>query len=342
VTTPSLTNPSLPATSLIVTVPNLKLPYTYEWNFTVEQALGSSQSLTASYVGAVGRHLLRQELLSNPNPYFVNLFVTTNLATSDYHALQLQFQRQLSKGMQALASYTWAHSIDDASTDFGFGASPPALFVNPQVDRSSSDFDVRHAFNAAVTYNIPSPFRHGFGRAALGDWGLETIVTARSATPVNVLVSSSANLSFGGSLALRPDLIPGVPPYIAYATVAGGRRFNPAALVPGPPTRQGTLPRNAFRGFRMSQVDLAIRRQFELSERLRLQFRTEFFNILNHPNFADPGNFQGNILSNALFGQSTQMLASGLSNPGGGSGGFNPLYQIGGPRSIQLALKLQF
>jgi hypothetical protein len=342
VTTPSLTNPSLPATSLYVTVPNLKLPYTYEWNFTVEQALGSSQSLTASYVGAVGRHLLRQELLSNPNPNFVNLFVTTNLATSDYHALQLQFQRRLSKGLQALASYTWSHSIDDASTDFGFGASPPALDVNPQVDRSSSDFDVRHAFNGAVTYNIPSPFAHGIGKAVLGDWAVDTIVTARSATPVNVLVSSSANLSFGGSLALRPDLIPGVPLYIDDPTVAGGRRFNPAALVPGPPSRQGTLPRNAFRGFRISQVDLAIRRQFELSERMRLQFRTEFFNVLNHPNFADPGNFQGNILSNALFGQSTQMFGRGLTNPGGGSGGFNPLYQIGGPRSIQLALKLQF
>jgi len=342
VTTPSLTNPSLPATSLYVSVPNLKLPYTYEWNFTLEQALGSRQSLTASYVGAVGRHLLRQELLSNPNPNFVNLFVTTNLATSDYHALQLQFQRRLSKGFQALASYTWAHSIDTASTDEGFGASPPAANVNPQVDRSSSDFDVRHAFNGAITYNIPSPFAHGFGKAVLGDWAVDTIVTARSATPVNVLVSSSANLSFGGSLALRPDIIPGVPLYVDDLTVAGGRRFNSAALTPGPTNRQGTLPRNAFRGFPISQVDLAIRRQFELSERMRLQFRTEFFNILNHPNFADPGNFQGNILSNALFGQSTQMLASGLSNPGGGSGGFNPLYQIGGPRSIQLALKLQF
>ena len=110
---------------------------------------------------------------------------------------------------------------------------------------------------------------------------------------------------------MRPDVIPGVPLYIDDPTVAGGRRFNPAALTPGPTNRQGTLPRNAFRGFPISQVDLAIRRQFELSERMRLQFRAEFFNILNHPNFADPGNFQGNILSNALFGQSTQMLASG-------------------------------
>jgi hypothetical protein len=70
-----------------------------------------------------------------------------------------------------------------------------------------------------------------------------------------------------------------------FASVAGGRGFNRAALVPGPTNRQGTLPRNAFRGFPVSQVDLAIRRGFALTERLRVQFRAEFFNILNHPNF---------------------------------------------------------
>jgi hypothetical protein len=322
-------------------VPNLKLPRTYEWNVTVEQGLGLSQSLTVSYVGALGRYLLRQELLTNPNPDFHMIYVTTNLATSDYQALQLQFRRRLSKGLQALASYTFSHSIDDASTDGGPGASPPAADVNPQVDRASSDFDVRHAFNAALTYNIPSPFAAGFGKTLLDNWAVDTIVTARSATPVNVLASFS-DLPIGGSFALRPDVVPGVPLYINDPTVAGGRRFNPAALVPGPPTRQGTLPRNAFRGFRVSQVDLAIRRQFKLSERLNLQFRSEFFNVLNHPNFGDPGNFQGNVLTSPFFGESTQMLGASLSNTGGGAGGFNPLYQVGGPRSIQLALKLQF
>jgi hypothetical protein len=91
-----------------------------------------------------------------------------------------------------------------------------------------------------------------------------------------------------------------------------------------------------LRGFGATQVDLAVQRQFHITERLGLRFRAEFFNIFNHPNFGSPTN----TLSSPLFGYSTQMLASSLA--GGSNAGFNPLYQIGGPRSIQLALKLQF
>jgi hypothetical protein len=103
------------------------------------------------------------------------------------------------------------------------------------------------------------------------------------------------------------------------------------------------LGRNVLRGFPVFQTDLALRRQFSLTERVNLQFKAEFFNAFNHPNFADPGaNFDGaNDIDNALFGQSTQMLGRGLGS-GGATGGFNPLYQIGGPRSIQFALRLQF
>jgi len=84
-------------------------------------------------------------------------------------------------------------------------------------------------------------------------------------------------------------------------------------------------------------LDLALQRQFHMSDKLRLRFRAEFFNILNHPNFGNPVS----DLTSPLFGQSTQTLANSLGS-GGANGGFNPLYQIGGPRSIQLALKLQF
>jgi hypothetical protein len=88
------------------------------------------------------------------------------------------------------------------------------------------------------------------------------------------------------------------------------------------------------------QADFAVQREFHLNERLALRFRGEFFNLFNlfnHPNFGQPDN----NLTDRLFGQSKQMLASSLGS-GGANGGFNPLYQIGGPRSIQLALKLQF
>ena len=88
----------------------------------------------------------------------------------------------------------------------------------------------------------------------------------------------------------------------------------------------------------MSQVDFTLRRQFRLTEKLNLQLRAEFFNLFNHPNFADP---QNNIAS-GLFGQSISMLGRSLGTGTGNVGGFNPLYQVGGPRSIQFALKLVF
>jgi hypothetical protein len=162
-------------------------------------------------------------------------------------------------------------------------------------------------------------------------------VRARTATPVNIVVRSDV---IGEDLILelqRPDLIPGVPVYLNDPTVAGGRRINRAAFIEPAQLRQGTLGYNALRGFGVSQFDLALRRQFDLSEQLRLQFKAEVFNLFNHPNFGNPVN----TLSSSSFGQSTQMLGRSLGS-GGINGGLSPLYQIGGARSIQLAVRLQF
>jgi hypothetical protein len=99
----------------------------------------------------------------------------------------------------------------------------------------------------------------------------------------------------------------------------------------------GDIRQSQMRGFAVSQFDMALHRQFDLGERLKLQFKVEVFNLFNHPNFGNPVN----ILSSSSFGQSTQMLGRSLGN-GGINGGLSPLYQIGGPRSIQLAVRLQF
>ena len=104
-----------------------------------------------------------------------------------------------------------------------------------------------------------------------------------------------------------------------------------------PASGQGDLGRNALRGCDAVQLDTTLRRQFHLTERMAFQARADFFNIFNHPNFGPPTNY----LSSPLFGQSTQMLGASLGS-GGQNGGLNPLYQIGGPRSAQLALKLLF
>jgi hypothetical protein len=339
---PSLATPpsfslNPPFSTIFALDPHLKLPFTYQWNLAVEQSLGRNQIISASYVAAVGRRLLRQEVLLSPNPNFAQVNLTGNEATSDYHALQLQFQRHLLRGLQSLISYTWSHSIDTASDE---ALSAPLTNVRIDQERGPSSFDVRHAFNAAVTYNLPAPWVHGIGNQVLRNFAVDGIFTARTATPVNVVTGATGVGGFAGSVSIsRPDLVQGVPLYLADPTVAGGRRINPAAFTI-PVARQGNLGRNALRGFPISQLDLAVRRQFSLSERLKLQLRAESFNLFNHPNFGDPGaNFNGtNVLTNPQFGQSINMLGRSLS----GGGGLNPLYQVGGPRSFQLALRMLF
>ena len=326
-TPPSPSNPVPPYSLVTAFERELTLPRTYQWNMSFEQSFSSKQTATVSYVGAAGRNLLRRERFFRPNPNFINVNAVTDSATSDYHALQIQYNRRLSRGVQALGSYTWSHSIDISSTEALLNL--PGSTVDPRVDRASSDFDVRHSFSAGVTYDIHGRFPNHFVGRVLRKWSLDALVRARSATPVNILTGARLSGVFNVS---RPDLVNGVPLYLNDPTVAGGKRINAAAFSVPPPTRQGTLGRNALRGFPVNQLDFALHRRFSLSERWTLQFRAEFFNIFNHPNFADPHNI---LSEGALFGQSTMMLGRSL-------GGLNPLYQIGGPRSIQLALRLQF
>ncbi len=170
-------------------------------------------------------------------------------------------------------------------------------------------------------------------RALLGGFSFDSFLRARSARPLNVLTGRDA-LGLGFTTVTRPDLVSGVPLYSADSNAPGGRRINPAAFNGAAPVanlRQGTLGRNVLRGFGANQLDLSVRRQFRLTESLNLQARADAFNLLNHPNFDNPVA----ILTDPNFGRATQMLGSGL-------GGLSALYQAGGPRSVQLALKLLF
>ena len=127
--------------------PNIRLPYSLEWNIAVEQELGKEQTLSTSYVGSVGRRLLQTAVIISPNPNLAQADLIANSASSNYNALQLQFQRRLSRGIQVLASYIWAHSIDDGSA--GSGVLTSNLGVpgsGPNANRGPSDFDIRNAF----------------------------------------------------------------------------------------------------------------------------------------------------------------------------------------------------
>ncbi|MDX6530918.1 MAG: hypothetical protein QOH41_3208 [Blastocatellia bacterium] len=331
---PALTT-NLPTSTLLVADPHLKLPRTYQWNISLEQSLKSSETLSLTYIGAIGRNLLRATKLFNVNLNFPFITLTDNSATSDYHALQVKFQRRLSRGLQGLASYTFSHSIDIASTDAANNRSTPGAIASPNIDRGNSDFDIRHSFTAGVTYDLPSPGLNKTAHAIFAGWSLDTFILARSAPPVDV-IGATSNVG-GVTLASRPNLNPGVLLELFGTQYPGGKIFNRAAFTAAPAGQQGNFGRNVLRGFGAWQADVGLQRQFHLAEKLGLRFRAEFFNIFNHPNFGNPIN----LLTSPLFGRSTQTLANSLGS-GGANGGLNPLYQIGGPRSIQFALKLQF
>lgn len=334
---PPIVNPPVPPYSAIVDAfaSHLQLPYTLQWNASIEQALGRSQALTVSYVGSHAGRLLQTNKICPNNPNTTNCFsIISNGLKSDYDALQVQFRRRLSQGLTALASYTWSHCIDYGSQDYFFG-----------YQRGNCDFDVRSNLSAAFSYDLPNVGHNGFLNAVLHHWGLDDRVTARTAFPVTLngrtLVQADGQQYHAGL-----NFVPGQPVYLHGANCAtvlqglgdlapgqgcpGGRAINPQAFA-NVSSGVGNAPRNFARGFGAWQMDLAVRRDFPIYEQLKLQFRAEAFNIFNHPNF-------GNINSSfgqPTFGQATSTLANSL-------GVLNPLYQMGGPRSMQFALKLIF
>jgi hypothetical protein len=331
--------------------PNLKLPRSYQWNVALEKSFGGHQAISATYVGQAGRDLLRQEALYQPNANFAGGFtLTRNDAWSNYNAFQLQYRRPLSARVQALLNYTYSHSLDNASNDVVAGLSNTVISAGN--DYASSDFDVRQSFSGAITYAVPSVGASGALAQLTKGWSLDTVIVARTGFPVNPEVEAPSTL---GASAIRPDVVPGQPFYLYGAQCAqvfgpvsqggngvleagqvcpGGKGLNPAAFdstTPVAENRQGNLGRNALPGFGLTQVDLSLGRKFAITERLNLQFRADAFNLVNHPNFMNP--LAGPLYQPGLLSQST------LNN---GLGGLNPLFQQGGPRSLQLSLRLAF
>ncbi len=322
------TDPPYTSTTIYAFPTHLQLPYTLEWNVSLQQALGVAQSFTISYVAANGRRLPAEQMLSLSalNSDFGDVVYLQSHVTSNYQALEAQFQRRLSRGIQTLASYTWSHSIDFGST---YSALP--------LMRGNSDFDVRNNFSGAVSWDLPSPERNRAGEIVLGHWGLDGRVAARSAFPVTLNGNLLTDPGTGTQFYSGVNLLPGRPLYLYGPQYPGHRAINGGPLASAPafvtPTgsEAGDAPRNLVRGFGMAQVNLAARREFRLSDRTRLQFRAEAFNLLNHPNFG----YVTPYLTYATFGTATQMLNQSLAT-------MASQYQQGGSRSMQFALKVLF
>ncbi|HXS93414.1 MAG TPA: TonB-dependent receptor [Candidatus Limnocylindrales bacterium] len=306
-------------------MPNLRLPRVTEWNASLERAVTEHDLVSLAYAGAEGHLLIRREIGGNGYSATSWPVLTTNEGSSNYHSLQAQYRRRLAAGLEAQFSYTWAHSIDNGSSDaylFWAGSG-----MNARSDRGSSDFDLRHTFNASASYEFHGPL-HG--------WTVAGVLRQRAGFPVNVQQSEEYT-GIALSDAFRPDLVFTQPVWIGDPNVPGGRRINPAAFSARPPAVEGNLGRNAIAGFGMWQLDTALTREFRWKDRKSLQIRLESFNLFNHPNFADPVSF----MDNPLFGQAPSMLNLMLGTGSPGSG-LSPVLQSGGPREFQGAVRFRF
>ena len=382
----SPSNPYIAAAQAVA--PNLRLPVTREFNVSVQQALGERQSLTISYVGAVGHDLIGAiplfgvARLGNPtvtvplSPTFpISMVVYGNYASSNYNALQVHFQRQFYHGLSANAAYTWAHSLDDAS-NFNAGAVFPF-----SVNYSSSDFDIRQTFAASAVYDAPTPFKSNrLARALLAHWSFDPIYHYQTAPPINAVAVLGPSPVSGFTATQRPNIIPGVPVYVygaqcvaEYGSCPGGFGINNApmgaalgatpaqaaaagcgpndtigafcrsgsGITPGATSGagQGNVGRNFLRGFPLRQLDLDVHRDFAVNDQLRIRFEADIFNVFNRANFASPSA----LLTDGNFGTSRSMMnASFGSGNASTGGGYNSLYTMGGPRAVQLAVKLLF
>jgi hypothetical protein len=282
---------------------NPRDPYSTNWLFGVEQQIAPATVLTINYTGNKVQHtqagVAYQSINFNPqNPNtnvpsrlaaqgvpYQNEYYEPNSLFSDYNAMQVQLRHNTQK-LELEANYTWSHEFDDEVNVFAGFEDP----LDPKYDRGSGDWDVRQNFTLSGVYNLPD-FKGSrrLMQETVGGWQASTIVQTRSGLAQNVEVTSG----FFGNY-MRPNVVPGVPVKLSNVSWPS-LTYNPAAYalepgfdgVWGDPSTIGTVPRNSIRGPEYFQWDLSGMKNFAIAEGVKLQFRADIFNILNHPNFSN-------------------------------------------------------
>jgi len=202
---------------------------------------------------------------------------------SSYHAMQLWLNRRFSDKLAFQVAYTWGHAISDvALTSFTNTTSDPFNFAS---DKGDADLDRRHTFVSNVVYVLPSFKKWGkAAEFALGDWQLNAIGSYFGATPVDI-TDGANTLGTASAVGQRPNYT-GAPLYLSGDPT---RHLNPAAFATPAPGQLGTLGKGAVRGVPITNIDFSMSKNWRFKERYGFQFRAEFFNIFNHPNFSLPG-----------------------------------------------------
>jgi Carboxypeptidase regulatory-like domain len=371
---------------------HLRTPYVISWNLNVQHALTNSTAIQVGYVGNHGVKLYSVRDINQADPavslangcaqfdltceqkgrpfnaqfpflQFINFL--ENGYTSSYNGLQITATQKVWHGLNFLLGYTWAHSIDDATNN---RALPLQDSTRPNLERSSSDFDVRHRLTLALTYALPSK---KVKWQLLEGWQVNSILTVQGGTPWTVLdgVLNGDDISLTSEFADRwdffgnPNEFKATPAGIQFfsgttnSTCAGKALAVDGGVLNGPTTQSlatfgcyaagnsvmippalgtfGTMGRNLFRGPRLDNLDFSLVKDTRLGERVKMQFRAEFFNITNHPHFANPE-------AVTLFDIDPSASNFGCACATPDVAAANPVVGTGGPRNIQLGLKFIF
>ncbi len=332
----ALLNPSLP--SLFSIDPNFRNPNVQHWQLSVQRELGWNAVWEIAYAGSKGtklyefRNVNQVAPSSDPNANFASLRQRPYLAdlpywcacnSSTYHSLQTKIEKRLSSGLSFLTAYTFGKSLDEISTaSLGFhGGGYARNWNHPEWEKGPSDFNAKHRFVNSFSYALPfgkgkrfAGNMNGFGEALLGGWELQGIQSYSSGLPLTI-TASIAESNTNGDAEERPNRVVGVPLYPSNQNPS--LWYNPAAFTATAFGTYGNSGRNIIYTAPQFSVDTSLFKDFAIKERARLQFRSEFFNMLNHPNF------RANSLNNSF------------DSPGAGA------YSAAQPsRQIQFALKL--
>ncbi len=292
--------------------PKAKDPYSEQWNFGVQRQLGSSTVMTANYVGSQSHRLTVGGLYNvaltpgpgnptarQPFPYISPTFYDRSIGNSSYNAFQFSMNHRTSSGLAYLVSYTWSKSIDVGCSGFyGIESCSVQNPYNIKGDRSVSGFDLTHDLTASAV--APLPFGRGkrFANSSglvdyiVGNWQLNGILTLTSGVPYDVYISSdipnvgnSAPAVLGNG-SFRANQVG--DPHLSSPSIS--EWFNTAAFVQPPQFTFGTSGRNSLRADWFKNLDLSLFRDFPFSERRKLQFRAEAFNVTNTPTWGIPVN----------------------------------------------------
>jgi hypothetical protein len=373
-------NPPYTNQNILGFEPGFTVPRTWEWSLSLQQGLGRNQSVQISYVGSAGRDLARFSAYSGSgfNNRFLNMAVYSSLDYSNYDSLQVAYKRNLYKGLQVLANYTWAKSLDTTTNETSSAPNPMELNINN--DYGLSVFDVRHNLNASVAYDFPTIQRAWAPvRYALKDWSVDEIFLVHSGNPL----TASFNEAVGNytTTTYRPNIVKGQPLWVSTPNSSltfpscvvngvtinssagqqvfpqltfGHKALNPLAFdtcfAAGATTPvQGNEPRGYITGLAVRNLDATVRREFTIHGAAHLQFRVDAFNVLNQTLYQNPNAILGSYVTptsyqesagNSQYGTIQNTLNS--SNTAGSNSIGGGYYGIGRSRSLQLALKLKF